>query len=204
MKKIKVLLFCLFLSFCLPAFAAPSPMAMLQSTSNQMLSALQNNKAVLKTNPEFVYSMVRRILLPHIDTTSMAHAVLSRDAWMNATPAQRQQFTQQFTTLLIHTYSAAFAAYSDESVQFLPMRGNASGQSDVQIDSQIIRHNGGPPISVTYRLILEGQSWKVYDFSVDGVSMIQSFRSQFASQLSQGNLDALIRQLVQHNAQPQG
>jgi phospholipid transport system substrate-binding protein len=201
MKKIKYGLMFLIAMFCLTVFAQTSPLPMLQNTSDQMLAALQKNEAVLKTKPAVVYGIINRVLLPHFDMVGMARAALGRDAWQNATPAQQKQFTQQFITLLTRTYAAAFAQYTAEKVQFLEPRGGVTG-SNTQIDSQITRPNG-QQITVTYRLALQGQQWKIYDFSVDGISMIESFRSQFAAQMSQGNLDSLVQQLAQHNAKPQ-
>jgi len=182
------------------AWAGPSPLDTVQNTANQALAALKSNQASLKTNPKVVYSIINRILLPHVDITGMARSALGRDAWMKATATQRNQFTQEFTTLLVRTYSSALASYTDQQVKFLPPREDFSGQTRAQIDSLILQPNG-PSIQVNYRLILEGQQWKVYDFSVDGVSLLESFRSQFASELSQGNLDALIQRLSQHNTQ---
>ena len=101
---------------------------------------------------------------------------------------------------MVHTYSSALAAYQDQTVKFFPLRGNLDGQTHIQVNSQILQ-NGGPPITVNYRLVLEGGEWKVFDFSVDGVSMLESFRSQFATELSNGNLDALIKKLANHNSQ---
>lgn len=201
MKKFKYLLSCLIAVFCITALAQPSPLPLLQNTSNQMLAALQKNQAVLKTKPPVVYGIIQRILLPHFDTTGMARASLGR-AWGTATPTQRQRFTKEFTTLLVRTYAAAFAQYTNEQVQFFPPRGNISGKTQVQVDSQITRPNG-QQISVSYHMAWQGSQWKVYDFSVDGVSMIQSFGSQFAAQLSQNNLDALIQELARRNARPQ-
>jgi phospholipid transport system substrate-binding protein len=201
MQKIKYAVFLLLLAFGVTAFAQPSPIPMLQSTSDQMIAALQQNKASLN-KPGVVYGLTRRILLPHVDTAGMARSVLGKDVWAGATSAQRQRFTDQFIMLLIRTYSAAFAAYTNEKVQFMPLRGDISGQTFTEAESQIIRQ-GGPAVSVSYRLVLQKGQWKLYDFSVDGVSMIESFRSQFADQLSQGNLDGLIQQLTQHNARPQ-
>jgi phospholipid transport system substrate-binding protein len=102
---------------------------------------------------------------------------------------------------LTRTYAAAFAQYTSEKIKFINPRGGVTG-STTQIDSQIMRPNG-QQIVVSYRLAWQNNQWKIYDFSVDGISMIESFHSQFAAQMSQGNLDALIQQLVQHNAQPQ-
>lgn len=183
-------------------WAASSPLATVQDTANQALAALKANEASLKTNPKVVYDIINRILLPRVDTQGMARSALGRDAWTNATPAQRKQFTDEFIKLLVRTYSSALASYTDEQVKFLPPRTDANSQGRAQIDSLILQPNG-PSIPVSYRLILQGSEWKVYDFSVDGISILESFRSQFADQLSQGNLNALIQQLAQHNQQKQ-
>lgn len=186
--------------FCINVFAAETtPLAMLQITSNQLLTALDQNKATLKNKPDVVHNIVREILLPRADITSMARIALGRDAWMAATPAQHEQFTQEFTTLVIRTYSSALAQYSNQKIKFLPMR-DSGNDGRAQVNSLIERQDG-PSIAVNYRCILKDQEWKVYDFSVDGISMIESFRSQFADDLSRNNnnIDALIQKLAQHN-----
>ncbi len=179
----------------------PVPVAMLQTTSDQVIAALKQNKASLKRNPSVVYQIVNKILVPQVDLIGMSRSVLGRDVWTKATPAQQQRFEQQFKNLLIHTYASALANYNNQTVQFLPIRGGLGNQTRVQVNSQILQQNG-PAISVSYRLIKQGDAWKVYDFSVDGISMLESFRSQFAAELNQGNLDQLINKLAQHNDKP--
>src|SRR5262249_41028517 len=110
----------------------------------------------------------------------------------------RQAFIAQFTELLIRTYAAALASYTNQSVQFFPIRGGFANQNQVQVQSQIIQP-GGPPIPMSYQLLLEGDQWKVIDFSVDNVSIVQNFRAQFASDLNQGGLSYLNKKLTQHN-----
>ena len=177
--------------------AAPSPVELLQNTSRQLIAALQQNQATLKTKPQ----IVNQILLPHVDLISMSSKALGREAWLGATPMQRQAFSRQFVTLLIHTYSSALAQYTDEKVNFLPLRGNINNQlRRVQVNSVIVRDTG-PSINVSYHLMLEEGQWMLYDFSVDGVSMMASFRSQFAQELQQSGIDGLVNKLAQHNAQ---
>lgn len=178
--------------------AAGSPIDMLQSASDEMIATLNQHKATIKTNPTVVYRIVDRILVPHFDVESMSRAVLGRNTWGNATPDQRQRFTEAFQALLIRTYSSAFAAYTNETVQFSPIRGGYSEQSRVQVQSKIVRQNG-PPIPVSYRLVRVGGDWKIYDFSVEGVSIVESFRSQFASDIAEQGLDHLIQKLEKHN-----
>jgi len=188
------------LLLCTVVWAISSPLDLLQNTSNQLISALQQNQATLKTKPEIVYSIVKKILLPHVDLVNMSSKALGRETWLKATPQQRQAFTQQFSTLLVRTYASALARYTDEKVNFLPLRGNCDGQMRVQVDSNILR-DSGPTINVSYRLMRINNQWKLYDFSVDGVSLIQSFRSQFSEELQQKGLDGLINELTQHNMQ---
>ena len=185
----------------------PSPIPLLQTLSNQMISALKANKASMQKEPQVVYQIVQQILLPSADLEAMARSAQGRDAWLSATPAQQQAFIGAFTNLMVHTYAAGLSSYTDETVQFDPIRGGIqSGQNRVEVNSQIIRTDG-PPILVSYRLIYKQQKggtydWLVYDFSVEGISMIESFRSQFSAELSGGvSIDALTAKLNQHNTQ---
>lgn len=180
------------------AWAVVGPIDMLKSVSDQAIAELKSNEANLKMNPAVVYRIINRILLPHADMQDMARVALGRNAWNQATPAQRSQFTKEFTDLMVNTYSSALAAYTDETIEFYPLRQGYEGKSRVQVDSKIIRREG-PPVSVKYRLVLKGDQWKVYDISVEGISILESFRSQFAEELSDGNLDALLTKLANHN-----
>lgn len=196
----KVIVAFIGLLICSMAWAISSPLELLQNTSNQLISALQRNQATLKTKPQVVYGIVNQILLPHVDVMSMSSRALGRDAWLRATPNQRQAFAQQFVTLLIRTYSSALAQYTNEKVNFLPMRGSYYNQSRVQVNSVIVRESG-PSINLSYRLMREDGQWMLYDFSVDGVSIIESFRSQFVGELQQSGIEGLITKLAQHNNQ---
>lgn len=199
MRAIRYLSLAVLALLCQVAIAASSPLEMLQPTSDQMLSALKANKATLKSNPETVYRIVNQILVPHVDLDMMSRLVLGRNVWMQATPEQRQRFKKEFTRLVINTYSAALASYTNETVKFMPIRGGYEGRSRVQVQSQIIRQDG-PPVGVNYRVQNMGGEWLVYDFTVEGVSMIESFRSQFAEDLSSGSMDSLLDKMARHNS----
>jgi phospholipid transport system substrate-binding protein len=82
--------------------------------------------------------------------------------------------------------------YEDQAIRFYPIRGSAG--NTVEVRSQIISSQN-QPIDVTYRLIRVGASWKLYDMSVEGVSMLSSFRAQFADILSRGDMNTLLQRL---------
>ncbi|MFU8797138.1 MAG: MlaC/ttg2D family ABC transporter substrate-binding protein [Gammaproteobacteria bacterium] len=188
----------LFISFVAHA-TMESPLPMMERTANQMLRELKQDQQKIKQQPDFVHQLVRRVLLPHVDLPMMARMVLGRDMWAKASPRERQEFTEEFTTLLLRTYASALSAYNDQQVEFFPIRGGVDNKVRVQVESKIVRKDG-PPIPLNYRLLHQGKEWKVYDFTVEGVSMIESFRSQFAEQLSQGGgMTALLNTLKEHN-----
>jgi len=177
-----------------------NPYDLLQSLADRMIASLKTNKTSLKTNPSVVYSLTYRIIVPHADIAYMAKRVLPRNTWNNATPSQRDQFKDEFTKLLVSTYASALADYNNQTVKFYPVRGGYQGKTNVSVRSQIIRSDG-PGVGVNYRLIFDGSVWKLYDISVEGVSLLESFRSQFADKLSTAaNMDDLIRELKQHNS----
>jgi len=180
------------------AQAAEDPVSILQSIADQMIASLKANKTTLKENPSLVYSLANRIIVPHADLDEMSRRVLPPQTWNNATPGQRAEFEREFTTLLVRTYASALAEYKDQTIQFFPVRGGYQGKSTVKVNSKIIRSDG-PSISVNYSLISRGSGWRLYDMTVEGVSMLQSFRSQFSDQLAKGNMEGLIATLKQHN-----
>ncbi|MDX1836710.1 ABC transporter substrate-binding protein [Legionella taurinensis] len=193
MQKIKTLLFFMACSLTSLLWAASSPVPMLETAANQILSTLEKNKASLKNNPQVIYRAVEQSLLPNVDVSGMSRSVLGRQAWMKATPSERQQFSQAFTQLVIRTYASPLAEYTDETVKFLPVRGSLEGRF-LRVNSLIVRSNG-KNIPLTYSLVVKNGEWKIYDLSVEGVSLLQSFRSQFAQALQNSNMQDLIKQM---------
>jgi len=179
--------------------AASDPVRMLQSIANNMIGQLRANQATLKTKPGIVYKLAYRYVVPYADLPEMSKRVLSPEVWNKATPAQRSRFQKEFTTLVIRTYASALASYQDQEVKFYPVRGNYNAMGSVEVSSDIESPSSSQSIHMTYRLIRSGGGWKLYDMSVEGVSLIESFRSQFADILAQGGMDLLLSRMASHN-----
>ncbi|ARB90847.1 phospholipid-binding protein MlaC [Legionella longbeachae] len=171
--------------------AQNSPIPMLEETANNIIATLKENKSSLKSNPNIIYKAVETHLLPIVDVVGMSRSVLGRQAWTKATNSQRAQFSKAFTRLVIRTYSSPLAQYADESVQFLPLRGSLNSRF-IRVNSIIVRTEG-QNIPLSYSLVDKNGQWKIYDISVEGVSLLQSFRSQFAQALQNSSIDDLIK-----------
>lgn len=196
MRKIKITVWMIIWSVSQCIFAQSSPTPMLENTANQIITTLKQNKAGLKHNHQVIYQAVEHYLLPNVDLTGMSRSVLGREAWNKATPAERQEFSQAFTKLVIRTYATPLAEYTDETVKFMPIRGSIDGQF-VRVNSVIVRSNG-QNIALSYSLVSKNNAWKIYDLNVEGVSLLQSFRTQFGQILQNSSMKALIAEM-RHN-----
>jgi phospholipid transport system substrate-binding protein len=186
-------------SFCGASPAASSPQDLVRQTSDRMIDALQKNRAQLRSNPAQVYDLVNEIVLPHFDFTVMSRWVLG-PYWRQASPEQRQRFTDEFRTLMVRTYSQALLEYSNEKIEFLPTPPLKADATDAVVRSEF-HPNTGAPIPVNYSLHRMGSGWKIYDVSVDGVSLVTNYRSTFADQIRTQGMDATIDHLARRNRQ---
>lgn len=195
MRVFKTILLVAFMALSQSMVAQTSPIPMLERAANQIISTLKANKANLKSNPEIIYKAVEDNLLPNVDVAGMSRSVLGRQAWSKATEAERIQFSKAFTRLVIRTYSSPLAQYSDETVQFLPLRGSLNSRF-IRVNSVIVR-SAGQNIPLSYSLVSKDGRWKIYDISVEGVSLLQSFRSQFAQALQHSSISQVIKEMQQ-------
>ena len=173
--------------------AQSSPVPMLERVANDIISTLKENKGSLQSNPGIIYKAVEAHLVPNVDVDGMSRSVLGRQAWNKASATERVQFSKAFTRLVIRTYSSPLAQYSDETLQFLPLRGPLDKRF-MRVNSVIVRSKG-QNIPLSYSLVSKNGSWKIYDISVEGVSLLQSFRSQFAQVLQHSSISEVIKQM---------
>jgi phospholipid transport system substrate-binding protein len=107
---------------------------------------------------------------------------------------------REFQSLLVRSYATAYTAYKQVKVDVRPLRMNGN-EDDVIVKTQITLPGGAPPVGVDYSMISTRDGWKVYDVTVDGVSLVTTYRNDFTAQVQQGGIDALIRNLQERNAQ---
>jgi phospholipid transport system substrate-binding protein len=180
------------------AFAADSPLPMVQNINDNILNVLNKNQSKLKNNPKIIEAAITQYFIPHVDTTGMSRSVLGREAWMKASAQEKAQFTHEFTRLVLRTYAQPLTGYTGEKVEFLPVKASSVPQFS-QIQSVIIRPNG-QRIPVSYHLVKTAQGdWKVYDLSVEGVSLLNSFRNQFGQALRNEDLNSIISKMHKKN-----
>lgn len=165
-------------------------------TSDRVLAALSAEKERLKKEPQHVYDLVDQIVLPHFDFDRIARWALGKYV-RQASPAQLERFTREFRTLLVRTYASALNEYTNQKIDYPPLRG-ASGSDEVTVHTEVAQP-GAFPIPIDYDLYLKDGTWKVYDVKVDSVSLVANYRTSFYSEIRMKGLDALIDSLAQRN-----
>lgn len=182
-----------------PLFAQQDPQQLVRQISRQVLDAAREDPAIQRGDRQRIQQLVSRVILPHVDTRRMTALAAGR-YWPQATPQQQDRLSREFRDLLIHVYSGAIAQVRDKELVVLPMRGDpASGE--VEVRSQVVQKGGAEPIELSYRLALGQGGWKIYDLSVVGVWLVQSYRDSFAREIARGGIDGLIEVLARKNEQ---
>lgn len=196
MKGLQVIIIAIGLALTQTIWAQASPVPMLENTATQIIDTLKKNQTSLKGNHQVIYHAIEHYLLPNVDVNGMSRSVLGRQAWNKATAVEKNEFTHAFTQLVIRTYASPLAEYSGETVKFLPFLGSTDGRF-ARVNSVISRSNG-QHIPLSYSLVSKNGQWKIYDLSVEGVSLLQSFRSQFGQVLQNSSMHDLIAQMHQN------
>jgi phospholipid transport system substrate-binding protein len=177
--------------------AAETPRELVKRTAQEMQAELRENRQTLEADPTKIYGLVNEIVLPHFDFTLMSRWVLGK-YWRQATPEQRQQFTQEFRTLLVRSYAGALLEYADEELIFPPVPDVPPDVKEATVHSEV-QLKGQDPVAINYSLRRRDGEWKVYDVTVNGVSLVINYRSTFANQIRNEGIDAVIRDLTERN-----
>lgn len=179
--------------------AAVEAQQLVIDTSTQVLERLRKDQESLKANPELIYPLVEDLVLPHFDFKRMSIWVLGKN-WRKADPQQQEQFVDAFRTLLVRTYAKALLEYTEQEIKYLPFHADENAKR-VTVRTEIAQP-GGVNIPINYSMFLSRSGkWKVYDISVDGVSLVTNYRTSFASEIRQGGIDKLLERLAEMNAE---
>ena len=195
------IIFTLSFLYCAVSLAKEAPDDLLKRVTHELISELREQDKDTRQNNQTIYVIIDKVLVPHVDWHAMSQWVVGRQAWEKATPKQKERFSSEFKDLLIRTYASTLKAYNNQTIEYMPIRGGLDGKTRVQVASRI-REPGREPIKVTYRLIDKGDNWQVYDISIEGISLLKGFQSQFAEDIQHRGIDALTLRLHQHNEKP--
>ncbi len=184
-------------------FAADSPVQqgpgeLIDTVARQVLKELDARRAEMSKDPQKIRKLVDTTLLPHFDTEYSARQVLAVH-WRKATPAQRTRFIEAFYQSLLQNYGEALLDFTPDRLKIFPYREDPSDKDRATVRTEIRRDNG-TRVPVNYSLRRTPAGWKAWDVTIEGISYVKSFRTDFASEIEQKGLDVVISRLEAQQA----
>jgi len=182
------------LSLSVHAAEHPAQEIVVGSTT-EMLSILKNEGDRIAAEPAYLSAKVEEIIVPNLDFDTMTKLAVGK-FWRQADSSQKTELVTEFKTLLLNTYTSAMTEYSGGTISFEPFR--AEKRDDRAVVRSVFDQDGGADVPVTYKLV-DKSGWSIYDIEVDGLSLVTSYRTAFASEIRKGGIDGLLGTLKKRN-----
>ncbi|MFQ5450782.1 MAG: phospholipid-binding protein MlaC [Nitrospinaceae bacterium] len=159
----------------------------LKSTIDEVIHIVTDN--ALKKNHDERRKKLRDAISKRFNYKQMVMRSLAKN-WNKRTPKEQKDFIALFKKLLEHSYASKIETYSDEKINYVDevVKGKYA-----LVKTEIVRRDG--TIGVDYKLVKDDGEWRVYDFVIEGVSMIRNYRSQFNKIIHKESYEALVKKL---------
>ena len=172
--------------------------ALIKRLSIEVLDSIKADPSLRSGDVSRIMALVDSKLMPNMNFKRMTAAAVG-PTWRQVTPEQQKRLQEEFKILLVRTYAGAVAQANDLSFTVKPLRA-ATDDKEVVVRTEV--KSRGEPIQLDYRLERtagEGAGWKIYNLNVMGVWLVETYRSQFAQEISARGVDGLIDKLAERN-----
>ena len=190
MKKylIKItLIMCL--AFPASAFAGV-PLETVKANSDKVLNVLRDPSLKPASAKKAKKDKIRAIADKMFDFMELSRRTLARN-WDKLSPEQQKEFVELYKSVLEDAYADKVLSYTDEKIVF--SKEIELTEKTVEVQSTVFRRTTEIPIY--YRAVLKNGEWRVYDVVIEGVSLINNYRTQFREILSNKPPEALLETL---------
>ena len=183
------------LTLSLARASEEAPDEMIRRMSMDVLSTIKADKDVQSGDVRKIINFVDTMIMPKVNFLRMTASAVGR-SWRQATPEQQKRLQEEFKNLLVRTYAGALSQVQDQTINVKPLRAQA-GDTEVIVRTEILGR--GEPIQLDYRMEKTAGGWKIYDLNVLGVWLVETYRTQFAQEISARGIDGLIATLALRN-----
>lgn len=191
MRRAKWALPLLCLALCAPAAVLGGEASdQIRGTIDRGISILMRPDLQGDAKKQERRALLRKEVYPRFNFEEMSRRALGVN-WKSRTPQEKQEFIAVFKELLENSYASKIEGYKGEKVVFgkevldLPY---------AEVRSTIVTTKG-EEYSVNYRVLKDGAEWRIYDIVIEGVSLVNNYRSQFTEMLSKYSFDEMMVRL---------
>jgi phospholipid transport system substrate-binding protein len=168
-------------------FAESQITADVRGTIDQVLEIVADQD--LKKDPVLRREKLRQVIGLRFNYKQMVMRSLAKN-YKNRSDEERKEFTGLFKKLLENSYASKIENYKDETINYVDEK--VKGKYAL-VRTQIVRKDG--VIDVDYKMLKDNGQWLVYDFVIEGVSLIRNYKSQFSKIISTESYAALVSKL---------
>ena len=168
-------------------FAESKITADIRGTIDQVMEIITDPN--LKSNPVLKREKLRQVIALRFNFKQMVMRSLAKN-YKDLSDAERKEFTSLFKKLLENSYASKIENYKDEKINYVDEK--VKGKY-AMVRTQIVRKDG--VVDVDYKMLNDGGQWLVYDFVIEGVSLIRNYKSQFSKIISTESYEALVSKL---------
>jgi phospholipid transport system substrate-binding protein len=179
------------------AVPGPGPQELMQQASQNLLKDLDADREMYRKDPTKIRALVDKHLLPYFDVDYSARLVLGK-YWRTATEAQRKRFVDAFYQSLMRNYGNAMAEFTADRLKILPFKGDP-GATSATVRTEVKRDDG-TLVPVNYSLHATPAGWRAWDVTIEGISYVKNYRTDFGAEIEQKGIDAVIQRLEAQNA----
>lgn len=178
-----------FLAYAIPVYAG-EPTKQMKQSIDAVIEVLKNSalKSAKKTHER--RAEIRKIINGIFDFREMSKRALALN-WKKRTPEERKEFAALFARLLEATYIEKIEKYSDEKIIYV---SESVDDGYAEVRTNIIAKTGSG-IPINYLLFKKGAKWVVYDVEIEGISLVENYRTQFEEIIGSESYDELVRKL---------
>lgn len=173
-----------------------APDALIKTTADEVIAIVKQDKEIQAGNQKKILALVDAKVLPHFNFERMTQLSVGK-SWRTATPEQKQALVAEYRNMLVRTYTKAFTVYRDQTIEIKPFK-MAADATEVTVKTNIIKP-GAQSIPVNYEMAKTADGWKVFDLTIEGVSLVTSYRGTFSSEIQEKGIDGLIKTLSDKN-----
>lgn len=192
-----VLLLALLASFSLfAADQAIGPLKLVEITVNDVVAEMNAHEADYSQDQEKLKAMVLERVAPHFSFKRMTQLAMAQH-WKTATPAQREQISDEMLQLMVRTYANSMFTFRNAPINLLGEKQTSPRTAMVRLS--VTNTDTSQPVDVILRMENREGRWQVIDVVVGGVSMVITYRGTFAEEISKTGIDGLIASIKQDN-----
>jgi phospholipid transport system substrate-binding protein len=199
MKALQKIILCVSLCFTAGVVRAEviPPDVLIERTVQEVIAIIKQDKDIQAGDQKKILALVEAKVLPHFDFERMTQLAVGK-YWRTATPEQKRVLVTEFRNMLVRTYTKVFTVYRDQTVEVKPLKMGPDVTDEATVKT-VINKPGAQPVLVDYEMKKSDAGWRAFDISIEGVSMVMSYRGTFATQIQQGGIDGLIKTLSEKN-----